>query len=52
MSLFMKMFFLILEILFALLKEKSVLFISGLNTMTLKQQNRYDKKRIVIDQIN
>lgn len=41
-----------LSILFALLKEKGALLISGFNTMPKEEQEKYDRKKMSIDMRN
>ena len=44
--------FSVLSIIFALLKEKGVNLISGFNTMTKDEQEKYDKMKLSIDMRN
>ena len=44
--------FLILAVLFALLKEKGVMLISGFNTLSAEKREQYDKKRMSRDMRN
>lgn len=42
----------IISIIFALLKEKGAILISGFNTMPKEEQEKYDKKKMSIDMRN
>lgn len=44
--------FLIVSIIFAVLKEKATIIISGFNSLSKEERERYDKKRMSIDMRN
>lgn len=46
------LFFLLLAVVFSLLKEKGAVLISGFNTMPKEKRELYDKKRMSEDQRN
>ena len=50
--LILAVFFGIISIIFALLKEKGAILISGFNTMSKEEQEKYDKKKMSIDMRN
>lgn len=50
--LILAVFFGILSIIFALLKEKGATLISGFNTMSKEEREKYDKKKMSIDMRN
>ncbi|WP_315122002.1 DUF3784 domain-containing protein [uncultured Clostridium sp.] len=45
-------FFGILGVIFALLKEKGAILISGFNTLSKEEREKYDKKKMSIDMRN
>ena len=50
--LILAVFFVIFSIIFALLKEKGAILISGFNTMSKEEREKYDKKKMSIDMRN
>ncbi len=50
--LILAVFFGIITIIFALLKEKGAILISGFNTMPKEERENYDKKKMSIDMRN
>lgn len=50
--LILAVFFSILSIMFALLKEKSAIFISGFNSLSKDERDKYDKNKISLDMRN
>ncbi|MCY6959073.1 DUF3784 domain-containing protein [Clostridium brassicae] len=50
--LILAVFFGIISIVFALLKEKGTILISGFNTISKKEREKYDKKKMSIDMRN
>lgn len=52
MCLILAVFFSILSIAFALLKEKGAILISGFNTISKDEREKYDKKKMSIDMRN
>ena len=50
--LILAVFFGIISIIFALLKEKGALLISGFNTMPKEEREKYDQKKMSIDMRN
>ncbi|WP_297993172.1 DUF3784 domain-containing protein [uncultured Clostridium sp.] len=51
-SLVISFFFGVIAISFTLLKEKATIFISGFNTISKEEQEKYDKKKMIIDMRN
>lgn len=47
--LILSVFFGIISIIFSLLKEKGTILISGFNTMSKEEREKYDKKKMSID---
>ncbi|MBW6410318.1 DUF3784 domain-containing protein [Clostridium weizhouense] len=45
-------FFILLSLIFTLLKEKAALLISGFNTISKEEREKYDKKKMSIDMRN
>lgn len=50
--LILAVFFGIISVIFALLKEKGAILISGFNTMPKEEQEKHDKKKMSIDMRN
>lgn len=50
--LILALFFSVLSSIFALLKEKSAIFISGFNSLSKAEREKYDKKKMSIDMRN